>query len=75
MRLRNVVLLTIAIAGFSFYNKLSKILEVEIKTNTQHNIGHNVINNIPNLDNKVTIYEAWNKEKFSQNDFFPGTAF
>lgn len=39
MRLRNVVLLTIAIAGFSFYNKISKILEVEIKTNTQHNIG------------------------------------
>lgn len=75
MRLRNIVLLTIIIAGFSFYNKISKILEVEIKTNTQHNIGHNVINNIPDLDNKVTIYEAWNKEKFSQNDFFPGTAF
>lgn len=75
MRLRNIVLFTIAIACLSFYNKIATLLENEIKTNTEQTIGHNVINSIPNLQNKITIYEAWTKEQFTPNDFFPGTAF
>lgn len=75
MRMRNIVLFSIVIAGVSFYGKIVKLVEEEIKTNTEKNIGHNVINTIPDLHNKITIYDAWNKEEFSPNDFFPGTAF
>ena len=73
----NVSLTTwaIVIAAISFYGKIVKLVEEEIKTNTEKNIGHNVINTIPDLHNKITIYDAWNKEEFSPNDFFPGTAF
>jgi O-antigen ligase len=75
MRMRNIVLFSIVIAGVSFYSKIVKLVEKEIKTSTEKNIAHNVITTIPDLHNKITIYDAWNKEEFSPNDFFPGTAF
>mgnify|MGYP006185079777 FL=1 len=73
--MRNIVLFSIVIAGVSFYSKIVRLLESEIKTNTYQTIGHNVIDTIPSLHDKVTIYEAWNKEQFTTYDFFPGTAF
>ena len=75
MRLRNIFLLFVLILGIFFYNKIGSFIEQEFKSYTQKGIGHNVINETPYFSNRVTLYEAWNKERFSQKDFFPAMAF
>ncbi|RAR72906.1 O-antigen ligase family protein [Flavobacterium aciduliphilum] len=46
----------------------------EYETAFVDNIFHFKSNNFVNKTHNVTIKEAWNKNKFSKNDFFPGTA-
>ena len=75
MRLRNSIILFSILISFTFFNKISLFVELELKNNTNKGIGHNVINESSNLSNRVTIYEAWTKEQFSPKDFFPGMAF
>ncbi|VXC09689.1 O-Antigen ligase [Flavobacterium sp. 9AF] len=75
MRLRNLLIFSSLILGFLFYNKIATFLENEFKNNTQKGIGHNVINESSIFSNRVTLYEAWNNEVFSQKDFFPAMAF
>ena len=75
MRLRNVFLLFVLLIGIFLFNKIGSFIEQEFKSNTQKGIGHNVINETPFFSNRVTLYEAWNKERFSQKDFFPAMAF
>lgn len=75
MRLRNmVVLLSLLVLMFSF-GKIKERFYLEFQSNSEKSISHNVVSGIPEGVHNVSIYEAWNKEKFSPNDFFPGTAF
>ena len=75
MRLRNlVVLILILVAAFSF-NKIKNRFLVEFQSNTKTSISHSVYNEADEGVNYISIYEAWNNEKFSHGDYFPGTAF
>ncbi|WP_349292866.1 O-antigen ligase family protein [Flavobacterium lacisediminis] len=75
MRLRNlVVLLSLLVLVFSF-GKIKERFYLEFQSNSEKSISHNVVSGLPEGVHNVSIYEAWNNEKFSQNDFFPGTAF
>ena len=75
MRLRNsIILLSIIILVFSF-GKIKERFYLEFQSNSGKSISHNVVTGIPEGVHNVSIYEAWNNEKFTPNDFFPGTAF
>lgn len=75
MRLRNIMILFFCISSVFLYKKAERFLEIEFKSSISRGIGHNVIDELPNENHKVTLYEAWNNEKFTPNDFFPGMAF
>lgn len=75
MRLRNITLVFFCLSAIFFYKKAERFLKIEFKTSINKGIGHNVIEELPNENHKVTLYEAWNNEKFTPNDFFPGMAF
>jgi hypothetical protein len=75
MRLRNLfVFVAIVVAIFSF-GKLKERFEVELNTNTEKSLSSNVVKELPNGIHNVSIAEAWTREKFTSNDYFPGTAF
>ena len=75
MRLRNVFLFLIII-GFVFsFGKIKERFQLEFQTNSDKSLSSNVIKGLPEGVHNVSIYEAWTNEKFTPNDFFPGTAF
>ncbi len=56
-----------------FFNKIKERFEIEIKSNVTNNSINEAISS-KGLVYNVSIYDAWNQEKFSGNDYFPGTA-
>lgn len=75
MRLRNLIIfITIIVSVFSF-SKIKNRFLVEFQSNTKNSVSHNVYNEADEGVNYVSIYEAWNNDKFSPGDYFPGTAF
>jgi O-antigen ligase len=75
MRLRNLIIfITIIVSVFSF-SKIKNRFLVEFQSNTKTSLSHSVYNEADEGINYISIYEAWNNEKFSQGDYFPGTAF
>ncbi len=75
LRLRNLTLLIILFGIFISFNKIKERFLIEFTSNTKKSISHNVGVNNPEVINNISIYEAWNQEKFTHNDFFPGTSF
>lgn len=75
MRLRNLVVITVFIICLLSFGKIKERFQVEFEANTNKSISANVISDVPNSVHFVSIYEAWNNDSFSSNDFFPGTAF
>jgi O-antigen ligase len=75
MRLRNLIIFTLMIGSVVFFGKIKSRFEAEFQSNTNKSISHNVIDGVPNGVHYVSIYEAWNNKTFTQNDYFPGTAF
>lgn len=77
MRLRNLIVLGLIIGSFLFVGKIKNRFKAEFQSNTEKSISHTVLDLDKSLDgiNVLSIKEAWTNEKFSQNDFFPGTAF
>jgi len=75
MRLRNVVLFIIVI-GFVFsFGKIKERFQLEFQINSDKSLSSNVIKGLPKGVHNVSIYEAWSNDKFTPNDFFPGTSF
>ena len=75
MRLRNVFIFLIII-GFVFsFGKIKERFQLEFQTNSDKSLSSNVIKGLPKGVHNVSITEAWSNEKFTPNDFFPGTAF
>jgi O-antigen ligase len=71
---KGIALLTIAVIGVLFYGKIKERFSIEINSNQ---VAHSVNNEISNQDGlvyNVNIKDAWTKEKFQLNDYFPGTA-
>lgn len=75
LRLRNLFIVVFALSLFLSFGKIKERFLIEFRTNTEKSISHNVtINKTSGVDN-VSIIEAWTNEKFTFNDYFPGTAF
>jgi O-antigen ligase len=75
MRLRNIVVLLSLLILMFLFGKIKDRFYFEFQSNSEKSISHNVVSGLPKGFHNVSIYQAWNKEKFSPNDFFPGTAF
>ncbi|MFT7250371.1 MAG: O-antigen ligase [Flavobacterium sp.] len=75
MRLRNIFLFLIII-GFVFsFGKIKERFQLEFQTNSNKSLSSNVIKGLPEGVHNISIKEAWSNEKFTPNDFFPGTSF
>ncbi|MBC5834869.1 hypothetical protein G6N05_10700 [Flavobacterium sp. F372] len=75
MRLRNLIIFTLIFGSVVFFGKIKNRFEAEFQSNTNKSISHNVIDGVPEGVHYVSVYEAWNNETFTPNDYFPGTAF
>jgi len=75
MRLRNLIIFFFIIGSVVFFGRIKERFEAEFQANTNKSISHNVIDGVPTGVHYVSIYEAWNNEIFTPNDYFPGTAF
>ena len=75
MRLRNLIIFISIISSVVFFGKIKNRFESEFQSHTNKSISHNVIDGVPVGVHYVSIYEAWNNETFTPNDYFPGTAF
>ena len=75
LRLRNLTILLLVLAVVISFGKIKERFLIEFTSNTEKSLSHNVkVNNEVGVNN-ISIYEAWNNEKFTHNDFFPGTSF
>ena len=75
MRLRNLAILTLILGAIFSFGKIKNRFLVEFQSNSKTSVSHSVYNEADEGVNYVSIYEAWNNEKFSHCDYFPGTAF
>jgi hypothetical protein len=75
MRLRNLTILILILVAIFSFSKIKNRFLVEFQSNTKTSVSHSVYNEADEGVNYVSIYEAWNNEKFSHGDYFPGTAF
>lgn len=75
LRLRNLTLLLLILAGILSFGKIKERFLIEFASNAEKSLSHNVKVNNEVTVNNISIYEAWNNEKFTHNDFFPGTSF
>ena len=75
MRLRNIILFFVVIGLVFSFGKIQERFYLEFQSNTGKSISHNVVSGLNEGVNNLSIYDAWNKEKFTTNDFFPGTSF
>ncbi|MEZ4838104.1 O-antigen ligase family protein [Flavobacterium sp.] len=77
MRMRNLFVLSLVLFSFLFIGKIKERFRAEFQSNTGKSISHTVLDLDKNLEgvNILSIKEAWTNEKFTPNDFFPGTAF
>lgn len=75
LRLRNLTILLLVLAVVISFEKIKERFLIEFTSNSEKSLSHNVkVNNEVGVNN-ISIYEAWNNEKFTHNDFFPGTSF
>jgi hypothetical protein len=75
MRLRNIFIF-LFVVGFVFsFGKIKERFQLEFQTNSDNSLSSNVIKDLPKGVHNISIFEAWSNEKFTPNDFFPGTAF
>lgn len=68
------IFLILTVASLTlFFNKIKERFEIEIQSTGTEKTINNSISDQGAVYN-VTINEAWNKDKFLYNDYFPGTA-
>ena len=73
-RTKYIALFTFVLIGILFYGKIKERFLIEINSNKAEHSVNNEISNQHGLVYNVTIKDAWSKEKFQANDYFPGTA-
>ncbi|MFD2908602.1 O-antigen ligase family protein [Flavobacterium ardleyense] len=75
LRLRNLTILLIILGGVISFSNIKDRFLIEFTSNTDKSLSSNMsVNNAEGV-NVISIYEAWNNDKFTPNDYFPGTAF
>lgn len=75
MRLRNLAIFILVVGSILSFSKIKNRFLVEFQSNSNTSVSHSVFNEADEGVNYVSIYEAWNKDKFVHGDYFPGTAF
>lgn len=75
MRLRNLIIFVGILVGIFTFGKLKDFIAIEFADHSKKSVSHHVIDDLPQTKYVLSIREAWEKEKFTPNDFFPGTAF
>lgn len=75
MRLRNLIVFSFIIISMVFFGRIKKRFAAEFQSHTAKSLSHDVIEGVPGGVHYVSVYEAWNQDKFTPNDYFPGTAF
>lgn len=65
-----ILLITVSVL---FFSKIKDRFEIEIQSTGTEKTRNNSVSDSEAVYN-VTINEAWNKDKFLYNDYFPGTA-
>jgi O-antigen ligase len=75
MRLRNLSIFILVVGSILSFSKIKNRFLVEFQSNTNTSVSHSVYNEADEGVNYISIYEAWNNEKFTHGDYFPGTAF
>ena len=75
MRLRNLGIFILILGCILSFSKIKNRFLVEFQSNTNTSLSHSVYNEADEGVNYISIYEAWNNEKFMASDYFPGTAF
>lgn len=75
MRLRNLIIFGAIILVALSMGKIKERFKEEFRNNTPNSLSTNVTASLENGVHNISIYEAWNNEKFTPNDYFPGTAF
>lgn len=76
LRLRNLTIILILLGLIGSFSEIKERFLIEFRTNTEKSLSHNVeeLNKTKGVNN-ISIIDAWQNEKFTHNDFFPGTAF
>ncbi|MDY0089268.1 MAG: O-antigen ligase family protein [Flavobacteriaceae bacterium] len=67
------ILASLLVFIFTF-GKIKSRIQIELQSNINVNIEANVAEDLPEGVNIITVYQAWHNERFTPNDFFPGTA-
>ncbi len=75
LRMRNLLIFILLVGSILFFGKIKERFAVELQSNNEKSISHTVLEMQNQGIHIVSVNEAWNQEKFSPNDFFPGTAF
>ncbi|MBF6607723.1 MAG: O-antigen ligase family protein [Flavobacterium sp.] len=75
MRLRNLAVLIIALFSLTFVGKIKDRFKQEYETMMTDSSVNDVIGKGSGTVYNVSIKQAWTQERFSPNDYFPGTAF
>ncbi|MCO6174798.1 O-antigen ligase family protein [Flavobacterium sp. NRK F10] len=75
VRLRNIAIMVFAIGFILTFSRIKERFLVEIQSNTERGVRNDMTTIHTEQVHVVSIYEAWNNEKFSHGDFFPGAAF
>ena len=75
MRLRNLAIFILMVGSILSFSKIKNRFLVEFQSNSNSSVSHSVFNEADEGVNYISIYEAWNNEKFTHGDYFPGTAF
>ena len=75
MRLRNLIVFGLLVGLIFSFGKIKQRFENEFHTNTNKSMSTNVLEGVPESVHYVSLKEAWSSEKFTPNDYFPGTAF
>ncbi|MFT3794540.1 O-antigen ligase family protein [Flavobacterium sp.] len=68
-------ILVTLLASAAFMGKIKDRFLIEFNSNTRQDTVNTEVGNNFNKVYNVTIWEAWNQETFSDNDYFPGAAF
>lgn len=71
IRIRNLMIFIVVIAVGLSFGKIRNRFQEEFRNNLSSKTSATLQNGVHN----ISIYEAWNNETFSPNDYFPGTAF
>ncbi len=75
LRMRNMIVLGILLISLTFVGKIKDRFKEEYNTMMTDSSVNDVISKDGATVYNVSINQAWNKEMFSPNDYFPGTAF